>query len=636
MIAGGIGSTSFQNLGLSIAAERERGTLKRLRGTPMPPAAYFIGKIIQVFACTIAEVLVLVAVGMAFYHLHLPTSAGKWWTLAWVFVLGTVACPVIGIGISSLAASATNSFPVISLPFLVLQFISGIYVPVSDVPLWLQHIAAIFPLKWMSQGLRSVFLPARAAALEACPCLAARPDRAGAGGVDCRRIGAVPDDLPLADDPGRLIMPQCDETDGLADRPVDAWETGTRRWEILYGSVFLAVLAVVALSTGSELRTLIAISASAGMAVWYFLVGRPYLQASSEELNRRAVVYLAGILVLFGVAVLATPNVWFVSIALLPQIYQILPPRRALLPALSVTALGAASVAYWSHDAAGIGIAIALFAAIGAFTVAFGGYIGRIITQSGERASLIAQLEATRTELADVSRQAGVMAERQRLAGEIHDTLAQGFSSILMLIQAAETQVDADPPTARRQLGLAAQTARENLAEARTLVDGLAPAHLHAGTLEDALRRITERLGAEAGIETSFAAEGAPRRLPAATEVVLLRAGQEALANVRKHAAARSVAVRVAFGDGRVRLTVTDDGAGFDPALINGVTAWLACARASTRQAAPPASAAPPAGAPRSTRRSRHDGGARQRPEPCRKRGWTGPPAAREHRGSPC
>jgi ABC-2 type transport system permease protein len=166
MIAGGIGATSFQNLGLTIAAERERGTLKRLRGTPLAPSAYFIGKVILVFVCTIAEVIVLVAVGMAFYHLHLPTSAAKWWTLAWVFVLGTVACSLIGIGISSLPSSATNSFPVITLPFLVLQFISGVYVPVNNVPPWLQHIAAIFPLKWMSQGLRSVFLPAQAAALE--------------------------------------------------------------------------------------------------------------------------------------------------------------------------------------------------------------------------------------------------------------------------------------------------------------------------------------------------------------------------------------------------------------------------------------------------------------------------------------
>ena len=166
MIAGGIGATSFQNLGLSIAAERERGTLKRLRGTPLAPAAYFIGKVIQVFVCTIGEVVVLIAVGMAAYHLHLPTSAAKWWTLAWVFVLGTVACSLIGIGISSLGRSATNSFPVITLPFLVLQFISGVYVPFNNVPPWLQHIAAVFPLKWMAQGLRSVFLPAQAATLE--------------------------------------------------------------------------------------------------------------------------------------------------------------------------------------------------------------------------------------------------------------------------------------------------------------------------------------------------------------------------------------------------------------------------------------------------------------------------------------
>jgi ABC-2 type transport system permease protein len=166
MIAGGIGATSFQNLGLSVAAEREQGILKRLRGTPMPPTAYFIGKIIQVFVCTVAEVVVLVLVGMAFYHLHLPTSAAKWWTLAWVFVLGTVACSLLGIAASSLARSSTNAMPVVTLPFIVLQFISGVYVPFSNVPPWLQHIAALFPLKWMSQGLRSVFLPSQAAALE--------------------------------------------------------------------------------------------------------------------------------------------------------------------------------------------------------------------------------------------------------------------------------------------------------------------------------------------------------------------------------------------------------------------------------------------------------------------------------------
>jgi ABC-2 type transport system permease protein len=166
MIAGGVGATSFENLGLNIAAERERGVLKRLRGTPMSPAAYFIGKVLLVLVCVVAEIAVLMVVSVAFYHLHLPSSAGRWWTLTWVVGLGTVACSLAGIAISSLPRSSTNAGPVIFLPYVVLQFISGVFVPFNDVPPWLQRIAAIFPLKWMSQGLRSVFLPARAVALE--------------------------------------------------------------------------------------------------------------------------------------------------------------------------------------------------------------------------------------------------------------------------------------------------------------------------------------------------------------------------------------------------------------------------------------------------------------------------------------
>jgi signal transduction histidine kinase len=273
---------------------------------------------------------------------------------------------------------------------------------------------------------------------------------------------------------------------------------------------------------------------------------------------------------LFAVADLQAPNTWLLSVALLPLCYRVLPSRVALLPALAMNAVGAASVAYWVRTPEGVATAAGLGIAVSAFTVAFGNYIGRIITQSGERASLIAQLEATRAELAEVSRQAGVMAERQRLAGEIHDTLAQGFSSILMLIQAADAQLELSPATARGQLSLAAQTARENLAEARTLVGELASAQLQAGTLEDALRRITQRSGAELGIGASFSVDGTGQRLPAATEVVLLRVGQEALANVRKHAAAQNVAVWLRYGPDRVRLEVTDDGSGFDPALVNG------------------------------------------------------------------
>jgi signal transduction histidine kinase len=407
----------------------------------------------------------------------------------------------------------------------------------------------------------------------------------------------VPDDIPLALEPGRLAVPgtgvpttaapttgvpgtaapatpAAPGTGEAAPIPAAAdgnvWDSSMSRWDIMYAVVFLAVLAAVAVSAGSGIRTAVAVTAITAMAPWYLLVGRPQMRSSDPHVTRRAVLYLTVVVGLFIIAVLLAPNAWFLSIALLPQCYEVLPVRRALIPALVMTAGGAASVGYWNHSRAGVETAIALFVAIAAFSTAFGGYIGRIITQSDERANLIAQLEATRAELAEVSRQAGVMAERQRLAGEIHDTLAQGFSSILMLVQAAEAQLELSPETARSQLSLAAQTARENLAEARAVVGGLSSAQLQAGTLEDALRRITHRAGAELGIGASFSIDGTGRRLPAATEVVLLRAGQEALANVRKHAAAHSVAVCLRYAADCVRLEVTDDGAGFEPAQVNG------------------------------------------------------------------
>jgi signal transduction histidine kinase len=373
----------------------------------------------------------------------------------------------------------------------------------------------------------------------------------------------VPEDVPLADEPGRLTV-----AEGSAAG--NAWVTGMRRWDRLYGIVWLVGLLVATTSAGPHDSRGPAIAAVAGMAPWYLLVGRPLMRLGEGTLSRRAVAYMAGIVLLFAVADLQAPNIWFMAIAILPQCYDVLPPRWALIPVIAMTAIAASSVAYRDRSVPGTITAAALAIAIIAFTVAFGGYIGRIITQSGERAVLIAQLEATRAELAEVSRQAGVLAERQRLAGEIHDTLAQGFSSILMLIQAADAQLGRAPDAAHAQLALAAQTARENLTEARALVTGLAPDQLQAGTLTDALRRLTERSAAELGIRASFDATGPERPLPAATEVVLLRAGQEALANVRKHAGAAQVAVRLCYAGDQVRLEITDDGAGFEPAVVNG------------------------------------------------------------------
>src|SRR5262249_60188928 len=112
-----------------------------------------------------------------------------------------------------------------------------------------------------------------------------------------------------------------------------------------------------------------------------------------------------------------------------------------------------------------------------------------------ERCRLTSGLEAAQAELAQLSHQAGPLAERQRRAGEISDTIAQGLTSIVMLLQAADTEIGSDPPEGRRHVGLAAQTAREGLAEARAMVAALAPAHLEGAPLHEALGRLTGRIG---------------------------------------------------------------------------------------------------------------------------------------------
>jgi ABC-2 type transport system permease protein len=162
IIASGIMSTTFGTLGIAVAVDRDDGTLKRLAGTPMPPAAYLIGKIACAIVLSAAETAVMLAVGTGLYGLHLPATAGQWITFCWVFVLSVTACTLLGIAVSAIPRSARSAAGVVNLPYLVLQFISGVYFPFTTLPRGLQQIAALFPLKWMCQGLRSVFLPAAA------------------------------------------------------------------------------------------------------------------------------------------------------------------------------------------------------------------------------------------------------------------------------------------------------------------------------------------------------------------------------------------------------------------------------------------------------------------------------------------
>ena len=160
----GVMSSSFQTMGFQVAAERRNGALKRLRGTPMPPVSYFAGKVIMVVVTSLLQAIILLILGVAFFHIQLPASTAKWATFAWVYLLGITSCTLLGIAYSTLQRDEGGA--AITLPYLLLQFVSGIFVLPSFMPTWVQYTGEIFPLAWLCKGMRSVFLPAAYARLE--------------------------------------------------------------------------------------------------------------------------------------------------------------------------------------------------------------------------------------------------------------------------------------------------------------------------------------------------------------------------------------------------------------------------------------------------------------------------------------
>lgn len=159
MIATGVVLSSFQSLAISISVERDEGGLKRLRGTPLPAAAYFLGKIGQVLGTQLVQTTILLAVAVALFDVTLPDTAGDWLTFAWVYLLGTAAGAVCGVAFSSVPRSGRSASAVVTPIVLVLQFISGVFFQWDSLPGWMQQVASVFPLRWLVEGMQAVFLP---------------------------------------------------------------------------------------------------------------------------------------------------------------------------------------------------------------------------------------------------------------------------------------------------------------------------------------------------------------------------------------------------------------------------------------------------------------------------------------------
>jgi ABC-2 type transport system permease protein len=157
--ATGMMSIGFQNTAIGIASDRTDLAVKRLRGLPMPELSYFLGKVFASLVEGVIQTTLLIACSVAFFHVHLPANAEDWLTLLWVFVLGLATCSALGFLLGGWVKDGRTANAVSLPPFLILQFISGVFFPFNQLSPFLRSIGSLFPLKWMCQGLRSVFLP---------------------------------------------------------------------------------------------------------------------------------------------------------------------------------------------------------------------------------------------------------------------------------------------------------------------------------------------------------------------------------------------------------------------------------------------------------------------------------------------
>ncbi|WP_240630193.1 sensor histidine kinase [Specibacter cremeus] len=341
-------------------------------------------------------------------------------------------------------------------------------------------------------------------------------------------------------------------------------------------AVLLAVAVLRAVSPGRYLllvpAVLLAAVYLAGTVAEKRFAAEPLAnRAAAADPGRYAVLWLAVVTALWGVLLASSVEFSWVVFPLFFLHLHLL-PRWA---GVTVVALMTAAVVWAQWAAAGTAgppPAAVIGPVLGAAFAIATAQAYRLLYREGEHQRRAAdELRRTRAELARTQHEAGVLAERGRLAREIHDTLAQGFSSIVLVSRAAEKSLAAgDAAAAAEALALIHATAAENLAEARTFVRGLSSPQLDAGTLVESLTRLCETTQREAAargqaLSCTFRLDGEPFDLPQPHRVALLRAAQASLANVRAHAKARTAVVSLAYLGTEVTMDIYDDGVGFTP-----------------------------------------------------------------------
>lgn len=368
---------------------------------------------------------------------------------------------------------------------------------------------------------------------------------------------------------------QVDPQDEI-ERDARSWSRVLRAWHL--GFYLLVAIIAASLVTdrpqdlaAGEPRMVLALVALAVLVAAYTVFGWRATREHLTGLDAGGVVYLV---VLFAVTALVTglnPLGTMLLFVAVSQVWLVAPSRTigawlcVLLTVLVTTAL-LLRLRGTGENLLAVTFQMALSLC---FSLFLGLWLWWIIQQGIDRVRLLSELRAAQDELGRSQHEAGVLAERERVAREIHDTLAQGFTSVIMLAQTASADLERGHGEAlARRLALIESTARDNLAEARALVAATTPPPLREATLGQALTRLAETFTAETQIALEATIDDAD--LDPVAAVVLLRAAQEALSNVRRHARAGAVSLSLRHGPGAVALAVHDDGVGLGRDTADG------------------------------------------------------------------
>lgn len=355
--------------------------------------------------------------------------------------------------------------------------------------------------------------------------------------------------------------------------PPNAPESQWGHWRLYSSVATAACIAVILVNTDTAAQGLSASAAAAALllvllAVYMFLVRMVGYIHSGGWL---AWLYVIFAVVVYLVALALNPWANVALFVIAPQIFLLLRPVASATTIVLINVLGfGIQVLVRPVNMADLTQLVTLTLVIILASIFYSNRLIWVSRQSQERGKLITQLTEQQREIARLSEQEGAAAERNRIAREMHDTLAQGFASIVTLGHALQVHTEALPPTAARHIDLITETAQENLAESRRIIAAMTPGRLAASTLDEALARVTQQCERESGIAADFTFVGHKRQLPAPVEVVVLRVVQEALTNVRKHSRAHHVHVTLTVASDWVRAMVDDDGSGFDTSESRG------------------------------------------------------------------